>query len=101
MSKTLFNLAGELEKQRLYRFAEQLRAATLSITNNIAEGSGSYSNVEFATFLNYSRRSIYEVANITLIMYDNGYTVIDKDNILKELEELSRMIYAFRKTLLK
>jgi four helix bundle protein len=32
----LFRLADELEKRRLFRFAEQLRGAALSITNNIA-----------------------------------------------------------------
>ena len=34
----LFDLAYELEKKKLYRFAEQLRAAGMSISNNIAEG---------------------------------------------------------------
>ena len=34
-------LAEQLDKRRLYRYAEQLRAAGLSLTNNIAEGSGS------------------------------------------------------------
>jgi four helix bundle protein len=42
-SSDLFRLADQLEKRRLFRFAEQLRAAALSITNNIAEGSGSVS----------------------------------------------------------
>ena len=36
VSGKLFQLADELEKRRLFRFAEQLRGATLSITNNIA-----------------------------------------------------------------
>jgi len=36
ISGKLFQLADELEKRRLFRFAEQLRGATLSITNNIA-----------------------------------------------------------------
>ena len=43
----LFRLADRLGKQRLYRFAEQLRAAVLSITNNIADGSGNISNMDF------------------------------------------------------
>ncbi len=34
-------LADRLDRKRLYRYAEQLRAAGLSLTNNIAEGSGS------------------------------------------------------------
>jgi 23S rRNA-intervening sequence protein len=32
-------IAERLDKRRLYRYAEQLRAAGLSISNNIAEGS--------------------------------------------------------------
>lgn len=40
------------------------RAATLSITNNIAEGSGSVSDIDFANFLNTARRSTFEVANV-------------------------------------
>jgi 23S rRNA-intervening sequence protein len=34
-------IAEGLDRRRLYRYAEQLRAAGLSISNNIAEGSGS------------------------------------------------------------
>jgi four helix bundle protein len=34
-------LAETLDQRRLYRYAEQLRAAGLSLANNIAEGSGS------------------------------------------------------------
>jgi four helix bundle protein len=40
----LFDLADRLEEKRLYRFADQLRGAGLSMSNNIAEGSGSTSN---------------------------------------------------------
>jgi len=30
----LFNIADDLEQRKLYRFAEQLRAAGMSISNN-------------------------------------------------------------------
>src|SRR5438552_17649106 len=72
-SPLLFQLADELDKQRLFRFAEQLRAAVLSITNNIAEGAGSVSRVDFATFLNSSRRSTFEVVDILFLLSMNGY----------------------------
>lgn len=37
-----FDVVAEvLEKRKLYRYAEQLRGAGLSLSNNIAEGSGS------------------------------------------------------------
>ena len=43
----LFDIADGLDQKRLYRFAEQLRGAGMSVSNNIAEGSGSSSKKEF------------------------------------------------------
>ncbi|MFZ4378022.1 MAG: four helix bundle protein [Saprospiraceae bacterium] len=100
LSDPLFCLADQLEKQRLFRFAEQLRGATLSITNNIAEGSGSLSDAYFAHFLNMARRSVFEVANILLLLHREKYLVsIDITPLLQELEEQSKMIIAFRRNL--
>lgn len=100
MSGKLFDLADALDRKRLFRFAEQLRAATLSITNNIAEGSGSVSNDDFANFLNTARRSVFEVANILLIFPREGR--LEKAGIaplLDALQEESNMILAFRRKL--
>lgn len=100
VSGKLFRLADELERRRLFRFAEQLRGATLSIANNIAEGSGSLSDAEFANFLNISRRSIFEVANMLMVLSKNAYLSVDKIQLLlTELEEQSRMIMAFWRNL--
>jgi four helix bundle protein len=100
VSGKLFQLANELEQQKLFRFAEQLRAATLSITNNIAEGSGSSSDADFANFLNISRRSVFEVANILLLLSKEEYLPSENvQSLLSELEEQSRMLLAFRRRL--
>lgn len=83
-----------------FRFAEQLRSAVLSITNNIAEGSGSSSNKEFAHFVNIARRSTFEVVNMLLIFERQG--ICPRELIepwLTELESISRMLEAFRKRL--
>ena len=96
ISGQLFRLADELEQHRLRRFAEQLRGATLSITNNIAEGSGSVSKVDFAHFLNTARRSVFEVANILAILTKEKYLPdANVTSLLTELEQQSRMILAF------
>jgi four helix bundle protein len=100
VSDPLFKLADQLESKRLFKFAEQLRAATLSITNNIAEGSGSVSDNDFAHFLNMSRRSIFEVANILLLLgRRKHFEATETRPLLQELHEQSRMILAFRRTL--
>jgi four helix bundle protein len=99
-SSSFFQLADQLDKQRFFRFAEQLRAAVLSITNNIAEGSGSVSRIDFANFLNMARRSTFEVANILFLLNRSRYVnETDLNKMIGELEQESRMIFAFMRTL--
>jgi four helix bundle protein len=99
-SSSFFQLADQLHKQRFFRFGEQLRAAVLSITNNIAEGSGSVSRIDFANFLNMARRSTFEVANILFLLNRSRYvSETDFNKMIGELEEESRMIFAFMRTL--
>ena len=96
----LFNIADELEEKKLFRFAEQLRGSGMSMSNNIAEGSGSNSKKEFYQFLNIARRSTFENANILIVL--NRRDLIDnttKDSILERLEILCRKITNFQKTL--
>ncbi len=98
----LFDLADKLGDAKSYRVAEQLRGASLSISNNIAEGSGSFSDKDFANFLNIARRSVFETANISYIAFRRKF--IEKkelDKILDDLDLLSRKIVNFRKTVLK
>ncbi|NQT97925.1 MAG: four helix bundle protein [Candidatus Marinimicrobia bacterium] len=100
LSISLFKIADELEVNHQFRFAEQLRGSTLSITNNIAEGSGSNSKAEFKQFLNYARRSTFETANILLILSDSKVIEINnKKLILRELDEISRMSTGFSRSL--
>ncbi len=98
----LFNIADILENNRLHRFAEQLRGAGMSVSNNIAEGSGSSSRQEFERFLNLAKGSIFEVANIVVILHRRG--VLDKttiDGYLGRLDILCRKITNFQKSLMK
>ena len=100
ISDTLFDFADKADEKRLFRFAEQLRAAAMSISNNIAEGSGSFSDKEFASFLNISRRSVFECANILYIFERRKIIdVTDRKLIYSKLITLSKMITNFRKTL--
>jgi four helix bundle protein len=97
---TLFDLADKLESKRLYRFAEQLRGSGLSMSNNIAEGSGSNSKREFSNFLNIARRSTFENANVLIVM-EKRKLVNESEVIvlLQKLDRLCRKITNFQKTL--
>jgi four helix bundle protein len=96
----LFDLANELEKRKLYRFAEQLRGAGMSMSNNIAEGSGSGSKKEFSQFLNIARRSTFENANILILLERRGLIQREQlEKLLSDLDILCRQITAFQKSL--
>lgn len=100
VADALCDLADQLGEQHLYAFADQLRRAALSISNNIAEGSGSESKKEFANFLNYSRRSVFECASMVIFFERKGHlTTEEKDRLVPQLSELSKMIIAFKRGL--
>ena len=96
----LFDIADLLEAKKLYRFAEQLRGSGMSMSNNIAEGSGSNSKREFGYFLNIARRSTFENANILTILYRRSLISESELNmILSRLTTLCMKITALQRTL--
>jgi len=100
IANELLSIADDLEQKRLFRFAEQLRAACMSMSNNIAEGSGSDSRKEFKQFLNIARRSTFENANILILLHKRNLInqeVLNKQLI--QLDQLCRQITNFQKTL--
>src|SRR5205085_3974494 len=93
-------IADGLDKRRLYRYAEQLRAAGLSLPNNIAEGSGSIHKQEFIQFLNIARRSLFEDASMLLVF--ERLDLLDEtetDQSLWDCDTLSRGITNFSRSL--
>ena len=96
----LHKLADVLDQRRLYRYAEQLRGAGLSLTNNIAEGSGSTHGQEFKQFLNFSRRSLFEDASMLMVFESLGlFASTEIDELLTDCDLLSRKITNFSRTL--
>lgn len=72
----------------------------MSISNNIAEGSGSLSKREFANFLNIARRSTFENANMVIMFERRGLIMpSERDILLQDLEHECRMITSFIRSL--
>ena len=93
-------LADALHEKNLYGFADQLRRAALSISNNIAEGSGSEHPKDFRNFLNISRRSVFECASMILFFHRKGLiSAQTKETLVPQLAQLSRKIHNFKKTI--
>lgn len=100
ISDFLFDISDLADQKKFFKFAEQLRSAALSVTNNIAEGSGSFSDKEFSYFLNFSRRSVFECANILFIFERRGIIEsAERIKLYQKLLVLSKKITSFRKTI--
>jgi four helix bundle protein len=92
-------LADRLDNKHLHRYAEQLRAAGLSVSNNIAEGSGSQHEREFKQYLNISRRSLFENASMLFVFeHMKLVTSNEVDDLLEDCDKLSRKITNFLKS---
>jgi four helix bundle protein len=100
LGNKLFDVADALESRKLYRFADQLRGSGLSMSNNIAEGSGSSSRREFSNFLNIAKRSTFENANVIVVLEKRGLvSQAVATALLEKLDHLCRKMTNFQKAL--
>lgn len=100
INSNIYELTKDLPKTELFGLTSQIRRASVSISLNIAEGSGSNSNKEFNRFLNMSLRSAYEVISALEIVKRLKYlNEVKIDSVIAELDEIIAMIYVFSKKL--
>lgn len=72
----------------------------MSMSNNIAEGSGSSSKKDFSNFLNIARRSAYENTNILILLERKSLISSEVlESHLDDLDLLCRKITNFQRTL--
>jgi len=96
----LFEIADEMEAKKLWRFADQLRGVGMGIPNNISESTGTEMIGEQRQFLRYSKREIYEAANILVLLYLRKYIDLErKEKLYYRLYKLSRSIYNYSESL--
>lgn len=100
IANELFDIADELERKKLFRFPDQLRGSGMSMSNNIAEGSGSSSKKEIKQFLNMARRSTFENANILILLQKRDLITNESlEKHLDQLDQLCRQITNFQDSL--
>jgi four helix bundle protein len=96
----LYKAAKQFPSDELYGLSAQLRRAVVSISSNIAEGSGAGTNKNFSNFLDISIKSTLETVSILYFAASNGYiTEIERKDFYEQAERIIRKIRAFKKTL--
>jgi len=71
--KEIYKLIKKLPEEEKYNLAGQMRRASTSLTNNIAEGHGRFSYQENIQFIRLSRGSLQELIDDLNICLDEEY----------------------------
>lgn len=86
-----------------YGWADQITRASISIMANIAEGFESQTDIEFATFAGYAKRSSAEVRSLLYYGLDQSYVSKNEFDIAASITQkicagLSNLILYLRKS---
>lgn len=96
----VYKMTNEGAVSKDFDFKSQMRRASISVMNNIAEGFGRYSNKDFIRFLQYSSSSSAEVKSMGYLLQDLGYAVEkDCEELMKQTEKTRRMVLGLIKYL--
>lgn len=99
-SLEIYKLTKSFPKEEQFGLTHQIRRAVVSISLNIAEGSGNKSNKEFRRFLEIALRSNYEVMSCLEIAWRlNFCKKEDYETLIAESDEIAAMIVGFSKQL--
>jgi four helix bundle protein len=97
----VYNATVNFPSDERFGLISQSRRCAVSIPSNIAEGAGRNSKKEFSNFLGIANGSSYELQ--TQLIISNKLSLLSDellDVLLKQIDELQKMNYAFQKTLL-
>jgi four helix bundle protein len=84
----------------MFGLTSQIRRASVSVSSNLAEGSGRNSDTDFAHFLEIAYGSLMEVASQLFLALDQGYiSEQDLDPVLAEIDLVAGKIVALSKSL--
>ncbi len=101
LTNLTFNYCKDLPKDERYNLIDQINRCSCSIPSNIAEGSGKRTKLQFGEYLSISISSSYELETQLLICQQRNYGNQEQlELILKELEEIQKMIFSFRSKVL-
>jgi four helix bundle protein len=93
----IYRLTATFPADERFGLISQIRRAAVSVPSNIAEGSRRSHTRDYARFLNIAEGSAAEISYLMILSRDLGF--VDQErahNILAELDEILRMLYALR-----
>jgi len=100
INRVIYRLTRKFPREEMFAMTSQIRRAAISVSSNIAEGSGRNSDKDFAHFLEQASGSLMEVASIFYLALDEGYVGEgDLDPLFDELERLAKRTASLNRSL--
>jgi four helix bundle protein len=98
----VYSLSKSFPVNERFGLTSQIRRSAVSVSSNIAEGSGRSSDKDFARFIEIGYGSLMESISQTHIATRQGFIKpADFEQIRTAAEELARMLSGLRSSLLK
>ena len=98
----IYRIQRDFPKEELYGLGDQMRRAAVSITANLAEGSGRQSIKEKIRFIEISYGSLMEIFCELQTACDLGYITKEKfDGIRPQFTDIAKMLSGLRNSLEK
>ncbi len=100
LASDIYRITNEFPDHERFGLIQQLRRAVISVSSNIAEGSGRNNAREFYHFLGIAAASACEVESQLIVASKLG--MINKDDIEAELDrvdKIQKMIFRLQSTI--
>ena len=101
-AKRIYVVTEKFPKSEVFGITSQLRRAGVSISSNIAEGSGSSTVRDFCNFIDIAIKSTLEIVSQLYLALELQLINKDEfDELYEKAEELIRKMRAFKASLKK
>ena len=102
MVKEVYTTTRTFPKEEKYGIISQIRRSALSVTCNLAEGSGKISNKDKANYTAIAFGSLMETMNLLIVSVEVEMMSSEKlEEFRIQISEISRMLTALRSAQLK
>jgi four helix bundle protein len=99
-NRSVYAATRKFPKEELFGLTSQIRRASVSVSSNIAEGSGRNSDTDFAHFLEIAYGSLMEVVSQLFVALDESYIGQPEfDDLANDADRLAGKIVALSKSL--
>ncbi|MCK9425424.1 MAG: four helix bundle protein [Ignavibacteriaceae bacterium] len=96
----IYTSTQHFPKEEIYGLISQIRRAAVSIPANIAEGQARNTTGEFIQFLGIAKGSLAELETLIILSENLNYMQKEvSENLLKDCEEISRLLSGLKKSL--